>query len=442
MYYIGGAMELFNAVINEVNTDNYTATFIRGARSDVPKEAFLLLNQPPDKNSGSVPGLVLPQKGTSVLIAGDGNLFYVIGYPLRPEYIHNDILKLSGQGDMISMSPQGTQVGTDRQGNYIINVSEQLMMVFEKAASLLRTVVGSLNIRTMGGSLSSTWNSSTGRSLFSWTGYKRPLAPTIQDATASLRSYTKIELGGVEDSELTMRTTTFSAKGVIPDTLIVQTQGRQNDDTIKEENISVGPVKATATTFSKKLQFVLGKIVDTFSIKFFGSGIYKNEINITPSAATNYSSIENIEDGVVSKVITRQFNPTTKIVETVDKNNVKWEIVGNGYASIISFDATNGRVLFTVDKNASFDIVGPKTVNINSLAATNINVGSDATNEVKGKAFIHGNDVEVKGSTVEITGGTLTVKGTASVDMQGPFCGVTACFFNGSPHRGKMVSGT
>ena len=53
-----------------------------------------------------------------------------------------------------------------------------------------------------------------------------------------------------------------------------------------------------------------------------------------------------------------------------------------------------------------------------------------------------GTKATIKSPQVEITGGMLTVNGNAAPSGSGPFCGLPACLFTGSPHIGNVVSNT
>ena len=441
-------MEIIKGTVIEVDLDTYTVTYSVGARSETTQEAFFLLNQPPDKSTGAVPGLVIPEEGTTVYIMRDEKNSYVLGYPLHPEMIHSDILTLTGKGEQINVTPTGTMYGVDNQGNFSVVVSDMLRMSFKRFISLWELVASTISIKTLGGSFTSSYDPKEKRSKFSWFGYKKPLAATMQDAVPGLRPYTSIELGGIEDSDLTMKTTTFSpdSSGALPDTLIEQKQGRQEDDVIKQETISVGPVEALATKREFSLKFLKDEIVRKLSHSFMGvpptsrveTSTYSptsfvDETVVTPSITTSSTLTETVEDGDVATVRIRKFDATTTLTETVDNSVVKWEIEGAAYASTIIFDVTSGKISFEVDKATSFEVTGPKSVLIEDNAGSKIEVNednvivdavADATFTVGGNATmtVTGNVEMVSSGNIDIQsdGNTsVTVTGNVAIEANG-----------------------
>ena len=68
---------------------------------------------------------------------------------------------------------------------------------------------------------------------------------------------------------------------------------------------------------------------------------------------------------------------------------------------------------------------------------------SGSSMKIKSSQFdVEGNNITIKGGNVKITGGNLEIKGTATTDMNGPFCAIKMCPFTGAPHIGSKVSGT
>jgi hypothetical protein len=312
----------------------------------------------------------------------------------------------------------------------------------------------------------------------------------MQDAVPGLRPYTSIELGGIEDSDLTMQTTTFSpdSSGALPDTVIVQKQGRQSSDVIKEETITVGPVEALATKREWSLKFVKDEIVRKLSHSFMGvpptsrvetstysPSSFVDETVVTPSITTSSTTKETVEDGDVATVRIRKFDATTTLTETVDKSMVKWAIEGASYASTITFDVASGKISFEVDKTAAFEVTGPKSILLEdengskleidgnlivmeSIGNATFTVGGNAAFDVTGNvevkasgnanieatgsATVKGVTVEVNSPAVTITGGTLTTNGAAAPTGSGPYCALPACLFTGAPHVGNKVAGT
>lgn len=80
-----------------------------------------------------------------------------------------------------------------------------------------------------------------------------------------------------------------------------------------------------------------------------------------------------------------------------------------------------------LDKDGNLDI--------NLRSNSKIVIKGDSNIEVKGNC-------ELNSPSVTITGGKLTVKGTSSTDMGGPFNCIPTCPFSGAPHSGKIVTGT
>lgn len=107
------------------------------------------------------------------------------------------------------------------------------------------------------------------------------------------------------------------------------------------------------------------------------------------------------------------------------------------------------------DSNCTITIKGNNTVTINGNSNikvdgnSEVEVGGNLSAKVSGNldAKVSGNgDINISGSTkltspdVTITGGQLTIKGQASVDMQGPFCGLKNCVFSGCPQTGSLTT--
>jgi hypothetical protein len=101
----------------------------------------------------------------------------------------------------------------------------------------------------------------------------------------------------------------------------------------------------------------------------------------------------------------------------------------------------------TIKGNSNITINGNNNVKIDGNSE--IEVGGNLNAKVSGnmEADVKGNmSVDVKGSTelscpdVTVTGGRLTINGQASVDMQGPFCGLKNCVFSGCPQTGSLTT--
>ena len=121
-------------------------------------------------------------------------------------------------------------------------------------------------------------------------------------------------------------------------------------------------------------------------------------------------------------------NPTpdcTSWIKIDKEGNIDIEMEGTGHMHI------------TKDHDVKID--GNLKVEIGGNAE--VKIGGNLTAEVSGNA-----DINVSGSTkltspdVTITGGKATIKGAATPDSQGPWCGLPNCVFSGCPQSASITT--
>jgi len=173
---------------------------------------------------------------------------------------------------------------------------------------------------------------------------------------------------------------------------------------------------------------------DFIGIRARGKKIWMKEdfiqIGIIPPDANNSKDAKEFPKTVKGewyddKSGSDQTPSSTSWIQIDKEGNIEIEMEGAGKVHITANHTVN------IDGNLKVEIGGN----------AEIKVGGNLTAEVSGNG-----DIKISGSTkltspdVTITGGKATIKGTATPDMQGPWCAVPNCIFSGAPHSGSMTT--
>lgn len=98
-----------------------------------------------------------------------------------------------------------------------------------------------------------------------------------------------------------------------------------------------------------------------------------------------------------------------------------------------------GNSSITINGNNSVKIDGNSEVEVGGNLSAKVNGNMDV--EASGNANIKaGGSAKIDSPSVTITGGKLTVKGSATPDMQGPFCALKNCVFSGAPQSSSLTT--
>lgn len=111
----------------------------------------------------------------------------------------------------------------------------------------------------------------------------------------------------------------------------------------------------------------------------------------------------------------------------------------------ITIDGDDGNTV-AIKNDSNVKIEGQSTVEITKSCS--IKCQDAITIEATKDCTVKGQNVNVeaqakctvKAPQAEITGGQLTIKGTATPDGQGPFCGLPACLFTGCVHNSSLTT--
>ena len=102
-----------------------------------------------------------------------------------------------------------------------------------------------------------------------------------------------------------------------------------------------------------------------------------------------------------------------------------------------------------IDSSGNIDVMATGNETIKVSGDSKVEISGNCTLKVSGNVSVEasGNaDIKASGSTtinspnVTITGGMLKVQGQASLDLNGPFCGIKNCIFSGVPHCGSTTT--
>lgn len=99
------------------------------------------------------------------------------------------------------------------------------------------------------------------------------------------------------------------------------------------------------------------------------------------------------------------------------------------------------------DTNCTITIQGDCNLNVSGNTSVktsgNTNLETSGNTDIKSSGNMNINasgSCKINSPDVTVSGGQMTIRGTATPNMQGPFCGVPNCIFSGAPHSGSLTT--